>query len=133
MIKIFPEYQFVVLAIVANRSLRGKFVYDLPENVVEVHELYLEDADWRPKELKRAARLKLNEREYAALRSLLMNQNVDWDTLFSFFGEKEFSLNELLMGRIFSGRCRNVIRCGMRGRCFLISSGRCAPCTFRCF
>lgn len=56
MIKIFPEYQFVVLAIVANRSLRGKFVYDLPENVVEVHELYLEDADWRPKELKRAAR-----------------------------------------------------------------------------
>ena len=54
MIKIFPEYQFVVLAIVANRSLRGKFVYDLPENVVEVHELYLEDADWRPKELKRA-------------------------------------------------------------------------------
>ena len=66
MIKIFPEYQFVVLAIVANRSLRGKFVYDLPENVVEVHELYLEDADWRPKELKRAARLKLNEREYAA-------------------------------------------------------------------
>ena len=101
MIKIFPEYQFVVLAIVANRSLRGKFVYDLPENVVEVHELYLEDADWRPKELKRAARLKLNEREYAALRSLLMNQNVDWDTLFSFFGEKEFSLNELLMGEDF--------------------------------
>ena len=45
MIKIFPEYQFVVLAIVANRSLRGKFVYDLPENVVEVHELYLEDAE----------------------------------------------------------------------------------------
>ena len=101
MIKIFPEYQFVVLAIVANRSLRGKFVYDLPENVVEVHELYLEDADWRPKELKRAARVKLNEREYAALRSLLMNQNVDWDTLFSFFGEKEFSLNELLMGEDF--------------------------------
>lgn len=101
MIKIFPEYQFVVLAIVANRSLRGKFVYDLPENVVEVHELYLEDADWRPKELKRAARLKLNEREYAALRSLLMNQNVDWDILFSFFGEKEFSLNELLMGEDF--------------------------------
>ena len=34
MIKIFPEYQFVVLAIVANRSLRGKiYVYDLPENV----------------------------------------------------------------------------------------------------
>lgn len=69
-------------------SRAEKFVYDLPENVVEVHELYLEDADWRPKELKRAARLKLNEREYAALRSLLMNQNVDWDTLFSFFGRR---------------------------------------------
>ena len=47
MIKTFPDYQYTVLSIVANRSFRGKFVYDLPENVVEVHELYLEDYDFR--------------------------------------------------------------------------------------
>ena len=43
MIKAFPDIEFVVLAIVANRSYRGKFVYELPENVSEVYELYLED------------------------------------------------------------------------------------------
>ena len=47
MIRTFPDYQFVVLAIVANRSMRGKFVYELPENVVEVRELYLQDYDWK--------------------------------------------------------------------------------------
>ena len=36
MIKTFPDYKFVILSIVANRSLRGKFVYELPENVIEV-------------------------------------------------------------------------------------------------
>ena len=30
MIKAFPDIEFVVLAIVANRSYRGKFVYVLP-------------------------------------------------------------------------------------------------------
>ena len=46
MIKTFPDYKFVILSIVANRSLRGKFVYELPENVLEVRELYLQDYDW---------------------------------------------------------------------------------------
>ena len=36
MIKSFPEIEFVVLSIVANRSYRGKFVYELPENVTQV-------------------------------------------------------------------------------------------------
>ena len=39
LIKLFPKTEFVILAIVANRSQRGKFVYELPENVFEVHEL----------------------------------------------------------------------------------------------
>ena len=45
LIKSFPNQEFVILAIVANRSLRGKYVYDLPDNVTEVHELYLDDVD----------------------------------------------------------------------------------------
>lgn len=41
MINSFPNTEFIVLAIVANRSIRGKFVYDIPENVTEIYELYL--------------------------------------------------------------------------------------------
>ena len=49
MIKSFPATEFVILAIIADRKLSGKFAYELPDNVVEVHELYLNDVDWCPK------------------------------------------------------------------------------------
>ena len=41
LIQSFPGHEFVILAIVADRSLRGEFAYDLPDNVDEVYEVYL--------------------------------------------------------------------------------------------
>lgn len=101
MIKQFPDYQFVILSIVANRSYRGKFAYELPENVVEVHELYLEDYDWVGTAKKRRRATHLSEEEYRALKSLLLNQNVDWATLMNLFSGRKFSLNDFLMGEYF--------------------------------
>lgn len=101
MIKQFPDYQFVILAIVANRSFRGKFKYELPENVIEVHELYLEDYDWTGDFDRHHRAIKLKNKEYDALKSLLLNQNVDWETLIHLFTEKKFSLNDFLMGEDF--------------------------------
>lgn len=99
MIKSFPEMEFIILSIVANRTFRAKFKYELPENVTEVHELYLEDFDWVKK--KRGKPLKLNKEEYDALRSLLMNQNVKWTEIFHLFSKKRLCLNQLLMGEDF--------------------------------
>lgn len=101
MIRTFPDYQFIVLSIVADRSMRGKFVYELPENVVEVRELYLQDYDWRGKGKRRRRRLKLSRAECDALKSLLVNEQVDWDTLFEMFSRRRFLLNDLLMGEDF--------------------------------
>lgn len=33
LIRSFPNVEFILLAIVANRSFRGKFVYELPETL----------------------------------------------------------------------------------------------------
>lgn len=99
LINSFPDTEFILLTIVANRSFRGKFVYDLPENLTEVHELYLEDEDWCPN--RKGRTLKLDEREYRAIRSLVLNQKIDWHTLFRFFRKPNLSLNELLMGPDF--------------------------------
>lgn len=101
MIRQFPDYQFVVLSIVANRSYRGRFAYELPENVVEVHELYLEDYDWVGTAKKHRRAIRLSEEEYRALKSLLLNQNVDWATLMNLFSGRKFSLNDFLMGKDF--------------------------------
>ena len=108
MIRNFPDYKFIILSIIANRSMRGKFVYELPENVVEVRELYLQDYDWKEKKSHR--KFKLDEKEYHALKSLLINQQVDWDTLFTLFGEKDFLLNDLLMGPDFFRAVRECYR-----------------------
>lgn len=100
MVKTFPNVEFILLSIVANRSLRGEFAYDLPENLMEVHEVYLEDFDWRDSN-KKKRKFQLNKKEYQAMRSIVLNQKTDWDIIFKLFREKTFSVDELLMGPDF--------------------------------
>ncbi len=97
LIRSFPHQEFVLLTIVAGREMRGKFVYELPENVTEIHELYLNDADWGSKRWQ----CKMTRKEYMALRSLLLDQQADWETLFDFFHNPAVSVNRLLMGEDF--------------------------------
>ena len=99
MIKTFPNQEFVLLSIIANREQSGKFAYRLPENVTEVHEVYLEDLDWGSANKRHKSRL--NKREYHALRSLLLDQEVEWSALFDYFRDNEVSINQLLMGEDF--------------------------------
>ena len=101
MVQAFPDYEFVILAVVSNRSLRGKFTYGLPGNVTEVHEVYLQDYDWNNKKFGWKKKQRLNNTEYEALRSLLLNRNVMWEELFKFFERRKCSFNNLLMGNDF--------------------------------
>ncbi len=99
LIQSFPEHEFVILSIVADRSLRGKYVYELPSNVAEIHELYLNDSEWKMK--KRMHRSRMNKKEYEALRSLILGYQVKWDQLFDYFQRSDISMNEMLMGEDF--------------------------------
>lgn len=100
MIKSFPNVEFVLLTLVTNRSVRGAFKYELPDNLTEVHEIYLDDLDWNQGNGSRN-KPKLNNEEASALRSLFFNQNVDWNTIFSLFAKKRVSVDDLLMGPEF--------------------------------
>lgn len=96
-IKMFPKVEFCIAAVIPDRSYRGKFVYELPENVSEIYEIYINDKDWVSKKASRS----MSDKEYATLRHLIMDSDVDWDGVFSFFKKKERSLNNLLMGEDF--------------------------------
>ena len=96
-IKMFPKVEFCIAAVIPDRSYRGKFVYELPENVSEIYEIYINDKDWVSKKASRS----MSDKEYATLRHLIMDSDVDWDGVFSFFKKKERSLNDLLMGEDF--------------------------------
>lgn len=98
MICSFPKQEFVIQTIVADRSLRGKYVYELPPNVTEVHEVYLNDSDWGRKRMRKH---RMNKKEYQALRSLLLGQKIEWEVLFDYFRKHQVSLNGMLMGKDF--------------------------------
>ena len=100
MIKAFPNIEFIVLAIITDRTQSQKFVYELPDNLTEVHEAYLDDFDWS-KKAKSGKRTKLNDKQYHALESIILNQQVDWDTLFDLFQKTNLSVDDLLMGADF--------------------------------
>lgn len=99
MVKVFPNVEFVLLALIANRSQSGAFKYELPENLTQVYEVYLDDLDWDANDNNKKS--KLTGKEVKALRSLIFNENVDWDTLFSAFGRKNVNINNVLMGPDF--------------------------------
>ena len=100
MIRSFPNLEFQILAIISNRSLSGKFAYELPENVTQVHEVYLEDFDWDGAGGK-GREIHLTKKEYQAVRSLILNQKIDWSVIFELFQNRTFSLDKLLMGPDF--------------------------------
>lgn len=96
----FPNLEFVILTVLPNRSMRGKFAYRLPDNITEVHEVYLDDLDWGPFQ-KRGRRQRLTAKEFEAIRAMVLNENVDWDILFDLFHRKNLSIDALLMGEDF--------------------------------
>lgn len=100
MIRSFPQIDFEIMAILTDRSRRGQFVYELPENVEAVYETYLQDSDFDGGR-KSGRRTRLKEKEYQALRSLLAGEEIDWDTVFELFQEKGLSVDNLLMGEDF--------------------------------
>lgn len=107
-IKSFPEHEFVILAIVSDRDIRGKFVYELPENITAVYEVYLNDVEWDGDKGRRGRRRKLSSEEYMALRSLILNLRVEWDTIFDMFSGGDISVNGLLMGPDFLKICTEL-------------------------
>lgn len=100
MIKSFPDIEFILLAIVSDRSQRAKFAYQLPDNLTEVYEVYLDDCDWGNKK-KRTHHIKLGKTEYKELRNMVLNRQTDWGVIFDIFRNKKLSIDDLLMGPDF--------------------------------
>ena len=103
LIKSFPNIEFILLAIVANRSQRGKFVYELPENLTQVYELYLDDCEWDEGRKTRKGRRKarLSRKEYEEVLNMVLNRKTDWGVVFDLFHHGGISVDSFLMGPDF--------------------------------
>lgn len=97
-IRAMPEHEFVLWVIGAKAADRGKFVYELPANVAEVQEVFLDDA----LRLRGGAPpVHFTPEECAALRELVRLGTPDWEVLFHLFHEKRAHPLAVLQSREF--------------------------------
>ena len=94
-----PEHEFVLWVIGANAEDKGKFVYEIPSNVVEIHEVFLDDA----LKIKDSGILKhrFSDREKAALRELMDCGRPDWEVLFHLYQEEKINPMSFLKSEEF--------------------------------
>ncbi|MBO6215080.1 MAG: GT4 family glycosyltransferase PelF [Lachnospiraceae bacterium] len=107
LVKSFPQHEFIILAIVANRDIRGRFRFELPDNITEVYEVYLNDFDWSASTVTHP---RLKKKEYLAIRGLLLNEEVDWNTIFTMFSHGKHSIDDVLMGEDFLNAVKECYR-----------------------
>lgn len=78
-----PEHEFVLWVIGAKAEDRDKFVYELPRNVIEIHQVFLDDA-LRLKGSGVVSR-HFTAPEIHALEELISSGKPDWDLLFEMY------------------------------------------------
>lgn len=78
-----PEHEFVLWVIGAKAEDRDHFVYQLPDNVVEVHQVFLDDA-LRVKD-NHFFNHRFTDEENEALRRLIASDSPDWELLFEMY------------------------------------------------
>ncbi len=106
-IQAMPQHEFVLWTIGANSSDRGKFKYELPDNVVEVKELFLNDA------LSmhfRKERYRFRDDELEQLKRFIECGSPDWDTLFHIYHDKQISPIAFLMSEDFLNILTRICR-----------------------
>lgn len=108
-IQAMKEHEFVLWCIGAQSKDRDIFKYTLPENVVEVHQVFLDDA-LRLEDSKKKKKCRLNEEELLALEMLIKGEETDWDIIFEMFQEKQVHPLSMLMSVQFLDVVKRVCK-----------------------
>lgn len=95
-IKSFPDIEFILWCISDKSSKKGKFKYEIPSNVIEIHELSLSDS---LKLQGKRGKVNLTKDEYIELKNFISGEAVDWNTLFNLFQNKKMNPISLLMSK----------------------------------
>lgn len=98
-IKEMKEHEFVLWVIGAHAEDKGKFVYELPENVVEVKEVFLDDA-LHVKDTGKLLHIFTRE-EQDSLRELMDCGRPDWEVLFRLYHNKKINPMSFLKSEEF--------------------------------
>jgi polysaccharide biosynthesis protein PelF len=95
-----PEHEFIIYAIGAQGSSKGKFKYKIPGNVSSISEVFLDS--YLNQEAKWGKRYKLTNGEKLGLKSILEKDTNHWENLFQLFSSGKIdSVSNLLTSKDF--------------------------------
>ena len=97
-IKAMPQHEFVVWTIAAKASMRGKFQYKLPSNVVEVKEVFLDEA---LKMSEKGKKYHFSSDEIKVLHDFINCTNPNWEKLFEMYADDRIEPVSFLMSNEF--------------------------------
>ena len=97
-IQAMPQHEFVVWAIGASSDSQGQFKYTLPDNVVEVKEIFLGDA---LKLVNAPQKYNFTPEETQVLYDLINCKNPHWEVLFEMYAQKRIAPVSFLQSETF--------------------------------
>lgn len=108
MIKGMPQHEFVIWAIGANESMKGKYVYELPSNVVHVQEVFL-DSMLNANRTGRK-KIRLNQQQKKEIVELIRCANPNWKVIFDTFAKGNVNPIDFLLDDSFLKALKQVCR-----------------------
>jgi len=108
MIRSFPEHEFIVYAVGAEKKMRGQYAYEIPENLIEIHEIFLDELQFVDQR-KRRRNFHVSQAQHDEIVRLIRGETFDWDIVFSFFEYfKQNDVGEFFLSRTFFNIIKEV-------------------------
>lgn len=107
-IRAFPEHEFVLWTITAHEGDRGHYVYGLPGNVVEMHEVFLDSPLVHAPDASLRCKESYTEEQSDALQQLIACGSPDWHVLIDLFHEA--TPHAVLMSEAYLGMVIDLCR-----------------------
>lgn len=95
-----PETEFVLWCIGAKAESKDKFKYEIPKNVVEVHQVFLDDASKLQNKASRQ-KIQMTAEEMQEIKHLLCGETVNWEVLFTLCRKPQFTPIDMLQSDKF--------------------------------
>lgn len=99
-IQAMPDVDFILWCIGATTEIKDKFKYEIPENVVQIHQVFLDEA-LSIQTVSKKRRLRLNHVQKEQLKNLLCGEKTDWNVLFKLCTQEGFSTVDMLQSPDF--------------------------------
>lgn len=95
-----PQHEFVIFAIGAESSLRGKYKYEIPKNVVEIKEVFLDE--FNSIKNSKFSKITVPEETCNQITNILVGNKVNWEPIFDvIINESKFNVDTFLKSRDF--------------------------------